>query len=357
MAHSVDDKLSRVNFSLTPQAAKIMRQDVQQQDGFLTLYNLLCIVHPNLIEDHNKPTKPELSVDNDIYSFIGDYRQWLAYEELLHRNYTDKENVEYVLKNLEQDDRYERARKAIKGTITTFKQSMANSGVAVFPRTLKIEVLANTIMSYYSEDEAKSILLPVHPYSGDSHNADRNNDSNIIRSLNKVKNPYQPRQSFRSPPKKTFPSTFGGGFRNVGVQNNQEKPSLRKRIPRICRCCGQWGHCATVNGCDFAANFIHTHNFLSENPNEVDNILKIYKGHQNRRRDSKPGGSYTKGHMAKRFMQTATKRDVRVGDKVRALFDIVGETLEEDMDVVQTDSQLEFSSDEEQYQDTVTGEE
>lgn len=357
MAHALYDKLSKVNFSMTPQAANIMRQDIQQQDGFLTLYNLLCIVHPNLIEDHNKPVKPKLTDDKDIYSFIGDYRQWLAYEELLNRHYTDKESIDYVIENLDNDSRYERAVTAIQGTINTFNQSVRNSGVAVFPRTLKVQNIANTIMSYYSEAEAKTILLPLHQHH-DTNNDDNHLDSAMVRALNKrTQNPYQYSKKTPSPQRKTYPSPFGQNLKNFGAPSNQEYPTLRQRLSRFCRCCGQWGHCATVNGCDFAATFINTHNFLSENPEEVDNLLKIYKANQNKRRNSKPGTSNFKGHMAKRFIQTANKRDVRVGDKVRALFDIVGETLEEDMEVIARETQLELSSDDEQYEDTVTGEE
>ena len=56
---------------------------------FFDLYNLLCIVHPNLIEDHKKPTTPQLTEEMDIYPFVDDYHR-----QVLSRTYTDKENVE-----------------------------------------------------------------------------------------------------------------------------------------------------------------------------------------------------------------------------------------------------------------------
>jgi hypothetical protein len=161
MAHALYDKLSRVNFSATPQLEKILRQDVEEQDGFLTLYNLLCTFHPNLIEDTKRPLKPELNSTGDIYSFIAEYRLWLKFEDIMKRTYSDKENVDYVISNLESDGRYDKAKDAIIGTLNTFTQSLSNNGSAVFPRSLRITVLANTIMSNYTEQEASALLTPT----------------------------------------------------------------------------------------------------------------------------------------------------------------------------------------------------
>jgi hypothetical protein len=95
--------LSRVNFSATLQLEKILQQDLEEQDRFLTLYNLLCTFHPNLIEDSKRPPKPELNSTGDIYSFIAEYRLWLKFESLMHKTYSEKENVDYVIANLESD--------------------------------------------------------------------------------------------------------------------------------------------------------------------------------------------------------------------------------------------------------------
>jgi hypothetical protein len=95
--------LSRVNFSATLQLEKILQQDLEEQDRFLTLYNLLCTFHPNLIEDSKHPPKPELNSTGDIYSFIAEYRLWLKFESLMRKTYSEKENVDYVIANLESD--------------------------------------------------------------------------------------------------------------------------------------------------------------------------------------------------------------------------------------------------------------
>jgi hypothetical protein len=69
----------------------------------------------------------------------------------MKRTHSDKENVDYVISNLESDGRYDKAKDAIIGTLNTFTQSLSNNGSAVFPRSLRITVLANTIMSNYTE--------------------------------------------------------------------------------------------------------------------------------------------------------------------------------------------------------------
>jgi hypothetical protein len=345
MAHALYDKLSRVNFSSTPQLEKILRQDIEEQDGFLTLYNLLSTFHPNLIEDSKRPPKPELNSSGDIYSFIAEYRLWLKFENIMNRTYTDKESVDYVISNLESDGRYDKAKDAIIGTMNTFNQSLANTGSAVFPRSLKITVLANTIMSNYTEDEASALLAPTP--SVNKAMGMQQSDGGVIRAgyggpgnyRKQVNNPYE---------KKRYNGNQQYQPRREGQSKNPKQ--LRPRINKTCQCCGTFGHCVTVNGCDFAANFINTQSYLEANPNIVDKILGEHKVFQQQRQ------STTKtrpGNIAQKFVQTANRRNVKVGAKIRTLFDIVGETLEEETFDDFSDNEIDLSSDDE-FQDPMT---
>ena len=72
----------------------------------------------------------------------------------MNRHYNDKENVDYMIENLESNGRYEKTKESLIGTVKTFTRSLSNTSNAVFPCSLNITALANTIMSNYSEQEA-----------------------------------------------------------------------------------------------------------------------------------------------------------------------------------------------------------
>jgi hypothetical protein len=149
----------------------------------------------NLIEDSKRPPKPELNSTSDIYSFIAEYRLWLKFEDIMKHTHSDKENVDYVISNLESDGRYNKAKDAIIGTLNTFTQSLSNTGSAVFPRSLRITVLANTIMSNYSEQEVSALLTPT-PQANKAIGSTEDN-SGVIRAgyggpgQKPINNPYK----------------------------------------------------------------------------------------------------------------------------------------------------------------------
>jgi hypothetical protein len=272
---------------------------------------------------------------------------WLKFEDIMQRTYSDKENVDYVISNLESDGRYDKAKDAIIGTLNTFTQSLSNNGSAVFPRSLRITVLANTIMSNYTEQEASALLTPTPQINKAIGSAEDN--TGVIRAgyggpggRKPINNPYDRKR-------------YNGGQQNYPPRRDdqpqhQKRQPLRQRINKTCQCCGSYNHCVTVNGCDFAANFINTQNYLEANPNMIDKILSEHRIIQKKRQSSTKPRS---GNFAQKFAQTASRRNVKVGAKIRTLFDIVGETLEAESNDNYSDDEIDFSSDEE-FQDTMT---
>jgi hypothetical protein len=71
-----------------------------------------------------------------ICSFIAEYGLWLKFESLMHRTCSNKENVDYIIANLQSDGKYDKAKDNVIGTLNTFTQSLSNTGSAVFPCSL-----------------------------------------------------------------------------------------------------------------------------------------------------------------------------------------------------------------------------
>ena len=130
---------------------------------------------------------------------------------------------------------------------------------------------------------------------------------------------------------------------------------MRPSIDKFCKCCGSYGYCVPINRCDFAAHFVNTTSaYLKANPGVVKMILSDHHNFEAKRQTQTQG---KKGNMAKHFTQTAFKRDIKIGAKIRTLFDIVGGTLEEDgMTMEPEDEVLEISS-EEEFEDSIVGQE
>ena len=80
-------------------------------DGLGFLRHILTSIHPNLrqIHDYDKMQKPAFLECCDIHDFLAKYNEWLREEEMSNnRKYTDKENIDFILSEL--DSRFETAR-------------------------------------------------------------------------------------------------------------------------------------------------------------------------------------------------------------------------------------------------------
>ena len=127
---------------------------------------------------------------------------------------------------------------------------------------------------------------------------------------------------------------------------------MRPRVNKRCACCGTYGHCITINGCDYAANFINTNRYLASYPQMEQNTVDTHKQFQQKRETL----SKQKGAFSQKFMNTATKKGFDVGPKVAQIFDILGETFESNgVCVLPEENCLELDSDDggdEEFHDT-----
>ena len=176
--------------------------------------------------------------------------------------------------------------------------------------TLNIDTIPYTIMNSYDEEEKRSLFSPA-PNSSVDHITPRinrlNNNSNNDRN--------QPGKYVRGGGQRAF-SPSPNGLRLTGA---------RSKMDTICAGCGEHGHNVLKNGCDFVANFIHAQRFVEQNPDMVNKILAVYAKYQASRKNQ----FNDKRNIAERIRNTARQRQVGIGPNVRALIDIMGDTMEE----------------------------
>lgn len=79
---------------------------------------ILTAVHPKLrdVTDYSKLDKPQFQLCKDIHDFVAKYLEWLSEEYMINnRQYTDKENIDYILSEL--DERFSTAREKLETKI------------------------------------------------------------------------------------------------------------------------------------------------------------------------------------------------------------------------------------------------
>lgn len=240
-----------------PQAMDLCRTHASDHNGFKVLTKLLRKVHPRMNANCDTIQRPKFLDCTDIHDFVKKYRNHLLYEMYKERprEYTDKEQVEYILSEL--DDRF-------KESITQVNALMNNYLHDPYPPELLVqEDLVQTILQYIPEEEQRSLT-------------NNNEDDAIINTFNMKRRPYFPRNS--SPQQRGKP-----------IQRRPFKST-------ICSICGMAGHDGPKDGCDFMCKSVNVNNYLSTDkratPKIIDTIMAKFKQRnkeriQNQRRDYK----------------------------------------------------------------------
>ena len=230
-----------------------------ETDGAGYLKYILSEVHPHLrdLTDYDKMSKPHFSKCKDIHHFISKYLEWIKEEKMLNnRKYTDKENIDYVLSEL--DERFTTARSKIETRINDLYADPLNPKPfpEVFKATPKLSI---NIMN----------LIPRQEQNGTDY-------TNNIPIINKV-NRRQERNDRRGH-KKTNKKNF----------DNIEW----KYMPgAVCSACGQNNHEIYSTGCPAMAIFCNCKKFYdSVDPETLEPVLEQFtkfKAEQRKRQSSK----------------------------------------------------------------------
>ena len=313
MSSAIYEKLRKANFLYIPKFNKILNS-TRTTDGFVILYKLIESQHPHLTSEQKRPPKPTLNNSTCIYDFLTEYENWLDYESISSRTYTPAEKIEYLMDQLQQEEKYEEAYKLVSSQYMIYKQDKLRNYNAPFPHSLLLTNVDSTIATVYGDDE-QYILY------GDISNSDSDsNDNAQVHAMHA--NPTRRTNNNQRNNRSDYNNNqhfYGRLF-----QSPERKNWKRKPIQQWCKCCGTFGHDVFRNGCDFAAKVLLAESFLARNPNMQQRIIDTYKAAQKKNGENRK----THGIMARRLQENAARRNIQVTGNVRALFDIVGETLE-----------------------------
>ena len=119
--------------------------------------------------------------------------------------------------------------------------------------------------------------------------------------------------------------TWRQSSQKYGRTYTQQQP--RQRIQAICECCEISGHDIRTTGCDYAASFILTNDFLRKNQNMKKQILSKFKSYQKNRLDA----SKTRQSLSKRIESAAQDKRIRLSPQVKLLIEAIGDTVESDL--------------------------
>ena len=194
-------------------------------DGFAVLYQMLRMVHPYLMEGTKLYNAPKLSEANNLFQYAAMCRNYFLFQEIQNRIYTDKEQSELFLQNVDDPD-YQAGR----------AQCITELGVATMDGTSTVRIsnmrfanLPTTLQQYTNK-------LNLH------------SSSPIVRALRDSKLKHR----------------------------NNPIPSRKSSYePYQCIGCGLWGHkvtkCKTVPKIAIAMDYIH------KKAKHVDKLVEEFK--------------------------------------------------------------------------------
>jgi hypothetical protein len=268
------------------------------QDGFKILYDLMTHCHPKLISATTKfrsiNHRPDFDKGDSIYSYVAKLQVWLDIEQINHHDFTDDEILNMVMEQLRGDTRYEIAIAGINSELTLRDTFQRQWGESVFPEGLKLSNLPSTVMSYYTEDDKKTLF----PTTG---------AGNTINTMH---------------------STDSWGEAIVNSLRGKNK-FAREPIDKMCPGCGKYGHSVFHNGCDFCANYLLASEFFKKYPKVSTKVLDQYKDHQLKRQKQFKERTADKGDASSKRRVYNTRSSKA---KVKMLADVLNDVLVMDDD-------------------------
>ena len=188
---------------------------------------------------------------------------------------------------LESDGRFEKALSNLRIHKNMYEELSKTSSQAKFPPSLTIEILPYTIMKSYTTEEKQELFTDVDTIP-------------VVRAF--------------SNNKRTF-------------KNNRPHNNNCLRIDTICTCCGISGHDVATTGCDYAASFLLTKDYLKRNPHMKRNIINNFKTYQS----SKLNRMKTrKESISNRIKRSAQDKRIGISPTIKLFIEAIGDAFEED---------------------------
>ena len=108
MATALYTKLGKVKYDKVPFFSTMVNHEKSSQDGYRVLYAFLTCCHPKLVQ-RTKLDTPKLVENGNLFTFMRQYKNWLEFEKISNRTYSDLENLTVVMNVLENDGRFSKA--------------------------------------------------------------------------------------------------------------------------------------------------------------------------------------------------------------------------------------------------------
>ena len=291
-------KLQNMDMSKVPLFKTLLDHERNSQDGFRVLYAMLCVCHPKLVE---KPRleAPTMEPNGNLFTFVRKYSNYIECEKISNRNYTDMEQLTYVINTLDTDGRFEKALNIIRIQKNTYEELLKTQPTN-FPHLLTLHALPYTIMNVYSETEKQELFGTA--------------------------NTPTPTPTVRA------------------FSHNQRKPSqhntsgTRQRTQCVCSCCGIAGHDVYTTGCDFAASMMLANDFLQKNRTTKRQIIDRFRIYQNERLEKLK----LPRTLSRRIQKAAQNKRIGISPQVKLLIEAIGESIEDENDNYPDDNFLDL---------------
>ena len=277
-------KIQTIEMKQVPIFKQLIIHEQSSQDGYKVLYAMLCGCHPRLVEK-TKIDPPKFNTNGNLFTFIREYSNYIEYERVSKRNYTDIEKLSFVIEALETDGRFEKALASIKMRKNTHEEMLKFNSSSPFPPALTLDTLPYTVMQCYTPQEKSEFF-----------NSSTTTSVATIQSINKQ--PYQRR--------------------------NQQQMSQRRMTSTICACCGIAGHDVNRTGCDFGASFIMTNAYLRNSSSNKQFILSKFKQHQQNRLNN----FNKRQSLSNRIQNREGNKRIGLSPQMKLLMDAIGEEIE-----------------------------
>ena len=271
MRSALYQKISKATFQ-NPEHKEIVTNHAVTQDGFALLYDLAARCHPHLASQTSRYNRynirPQMLPHDNIYTLKRKYETWLEIERVDNHTYSEEKILSYVMQDLHQDNRYDRALRQLEIDLSTHQTMQSQSANHIpFPTDLLLHNLPQTVMSCYSDEEKTTLFSE----SSISHLSDSTSSSGTsiehgyVRTLFSAGN-HDDIQAF------------------VNVMKTRSNMPARTSVDKFCQGCGKYGHDVYHQGCDFCAQLSIALKFLEKHPDDVKDIIKTYMNFQRQRK-------------------------------------------------------------------------
>ena len=160
-----------------PVASTYIQAAANSNDGFKLLYRILEIIHPKLRAEkggiHKIVEAPAYAdvTDDNIYTFMTKYKNYLLYEELSPeaRSYSTQEQAMFVVTALKRDSRFKPGLEYVLATLLSYQRERRINIASQFPLDIELDEIAVTICERCEEytigEKKMATTMVVNPYA------------------------------------------------------------------------------------------------------------------------------------------------------------------------------------------------